>query len=117
MNIKVNIKNFITETENDPFSRWFNKLNAISAAKITAALYRMEMGNFSNVESVGEGLFEYKIHFGPGYRIYFGQDGETLIILVGGGTKKQQSKDIKIAQQLWQDYKRLKKRGEYHGLN
>ena len=61
-------------------------------AKVTIALTRMEQGNFSKV-----GVYEYKIDFGPGYRIYFGGDGETLVILLGGGTKKRQNKDIKAA--------------------
>ena len=76
MSIRVRIENYLTESGSDPFAAWFDKLNAIAAAKITTALYRMEMGNFSNVEGVSEGVFEYKIHFGPGYRIYFGQDGK-----------------------------------------
>ena len=68
----------------------------------------MESGNLSNVESVGGGVSEYRIHTGPGYRIYFGQDGEALIILLGGGTKKRQQIDIARAQERWQDYKRRK---------
>ncbi len=63
-------------------------MNAIAAAKVSTALYRMELGNYSNVKSLSEGVYEYKIDFGPGYRVYFGQDGEELIILVGGGSKK-----------------------------
>lgn len=63
------------------------------------------------VKSLGEGVYEYKIDFGPGYRIYFGQDGEELVILVGGGSKKQQDKDIKMAKYYWQEYKLAKKRG------
>lgn len=71
----------------------------------------MELGNYSNVKSLGNGVYEYKIDFGPGYRIYFGQDGEELIILVGGGSKKYQDNDIKVAKQHWQEYKLAKKRG------
>jgi putative addiction module killer protein len=66
------------------------------------------LGNFSNVESVGSGVFEYKLDFGPGYRIYFGKDGDTLVILLGGGTKKRQARDISAALANWQDYKRRK---------
>jgi len=58
---------------------------------------------------VGAGVFEYKIEFGPGYRIYFGKDGERLVILIGGGTKKRQQPDIKAAKECWADYKRRKK--------
>ncbi|KTD35573.1 Addiction module killer protein [Legionella moravica] len=71
----------------------------------------MELGNYSNVKSLGNGVYEYKIDFGPGYRIYFGQDGEELVILVGGGSKKHQDTDIKMAKFYWQEYKLAKKRG------
>lgn len=76
----------------------------------TIALTRMEQGNFSQATGVGEGVYEYKIDFGPGYRIYFGKDGERLVILIGGGTKKRQQKDIASARECWAAYKRRKKR-------
>jgi putative addiction module killer protein len=88
-----------------PFGRWFTTLNAPAAAKATTALYRLEQGHRSNVRSVGKGVLEYKIDFGPGYRIYFGQEGETLIILLGGGSKKTQAGDIRVAQERWAAYK------------
>ncbi len=69
----------------------------------------MEQGNFSRAKGVGAGVHECKIDFGPGYRIYFGKDGDTLVILVGGGTKKRQSHDIQAAQACWAAYKRRKK--------
>lgn len=93
-----------------PFARWFNELDAVAAAKVTTALYRMEQGNLSNVKAVGEGVSEYRIDFGPGYRIYFGQEGGVLIVLLGGGTKKGQSADIRLAQGHWRDYKARKRR-------
>lgn len=68
-------------------------------------MYRLEQGNFSNVKGIGEGIFEYRVDFGPGYRIYFGKDGDRIVILVGGGTKKRQSHDIKAAKRCWQTYK------------
>jgi len=70
----------------------------------------MENGNFSNVESIGEGVSETKINFGPGYRVYFANDGATLVILLGGGTKKRQSRDIENAKRHWSDYKLRKKK-------
>ena len=70
----------------------------------------MEQGNLSSVKPVGQGVAEYRIDFGPGYRIYIGQDGEAPIILLGGGTKKRQSSDIQLARQRWQEYKARKKR-------
>ncbi|WP_035918006.1 type II toxin-antitoxin system RelE/ParE family toxin [Legionella fairfieldensis] len=109
--MKIKIASYITKDGIDPFAKWFDKLNAIAAAKVSTALYRMELGNYSNVKSLGNGVFEYKIDFGPGYRIYFGQDGEELVILVGGGSKKQQDKDIKIAKNYWQEYTLAKRRG------
>ena len=72
----------------------------------------MERGNFGNVKGVGPGVLEYVLDFGPGYRIYFGKDGDQIIILLGGGSKKRQQRDIDLAIQRWQDYKRRKKLGE-----
>jgi putative addiction module killer protein len=69
----------------------------------------MSNGNLSSVKGVGSGAFEYKLDFGPGYRIYFGKDGERLILLLGGGSKKRQQQDIQNAIVRWQDYKRRKK--------
>ena len=71
----------------------------------------MEQGNLSNAKSVGAGVLEYRIDFGPGYRVYFGRDGDALIILLGGGTKTRQQKDIRTCRDLWQEYRR-RKRGE-----
>ena len=68
-----------------------------SIAKIARAIARMEQGNFSNAKGVGEGVLEYKIDFGPGYRVYFGRDGDTIVILLTGGTKKRQQRDIDAA--------------------
>ncbi len=93
-----------------PFGTWFAGLDANAAAKVATALYRMEQGNFSNVKSVGKGVSEYKIDFGPGYRIYFGQEGDEVVILLGGGSKKTQAKDIGTAQMLWAEYKTDKAR-------
>jgi putative addiction module killer protein len=70
----------------------------------------MEHENLSSAKSVGAGVFEFKIDFGPGYRLYFGKDAERVIILIGGGTKKRQQQDIAMAQACWTEYKRRKKR-------
>ncbi len=92
-----------------PFGDWFERLNAVAAAKITTALTRLKEGKHSNAKSVGSGVAEYKVDFGPGYRIYFGKDGDKLIILLCGGDKKSQRDDIQKAKGYWQDYKNLKK--------
>jgi len=76
---------------------------------VTTALYRLGLGNFSNVKGVGSGVFEYRIDFGPGYRVYFGKDGEQIVILLCGGTKLRQQNDITIAKKYWLDYKRQKR--------
>ena len=72
----------------------------------------MEQGNFSNVKGVGAGVYDYRIDFGPGYRIYFGKDGDRLVILLAGRTKKRQDADIAAAKGHWRDYKRRKRHGE-----
>ena len=105
----ITIKEYLNEGGDSPFAIWFNDLDAIAAAKIGKALYRLEQGNFSNIEGVGSGVFECKINFGPGYRVYFGKDGEKIVILLGGGSKKRQSADISVALVCWQDYKKRKR--------
>lgn len=75
---------------------------------MAAALARIQQGNFSSAKGVGAGVYEYRIDFGPGYRIYFGKDGDRLVILVGGGTKKRQHDDIAAALARWHDYKQRK---------
>ncbi len=76
---------------------------------MTTALYRLGLGNFSNAKGVGSGVFEYRIDFGPGYRVYFGKDGEEIVILLTGGSKLRQQKDIELAKACWQDYKQQKR--------
>lgn len=105
----IAVQEYLDARGDSPFSRWFGGLDTIAAAKIATALYRLEQGNFSRVECVGGGVFECKINFGPGYRVYFGKDGEELIILLGGGSKKRQQADISEALSCWQDYKRRKR--------
>lgn len=93
-----------------PFSKWFVSLNVQAALKVRTAIARIESGNFANVEAVGQGVSEFRLNFGPGYRIYFGKDGDRFVILLGGGTKKRQSNDIEIAKSHWRDYKARKRR-------
>lgn len=102
----VRILEYLTADGISPFRRWFESLDAVAAAKVTLAQLRMATGNFSNVKGVGSGVFEIRIDFGPGYRIYFGKDGSQIVILLAGGTKKRQQADIETAQERWRDYKR-----------
>ncbi len=105
----IEIREYYGREGQSPFREWFDGLNAEAAQKVTTALYRVALGNFSNVKSVGSGVFECRIHFGPGYRVYFGKEGERIVILIGGGTKHRQQNDIELAIGRWEDYKRDKK--------
>jgi putative addiction module killer protein len=105
----IKIKEYIDSRGGNPYVKWFNRLNAPAAARVVTALVRMEQGNFSNTKSVGAGVLENRIDFGPGYRIYFGRDGDQIVILLGGGTKKRQQKDVDAAKILWKEYKRRKR--------
>jgi putative addiction module killer protein len=104
----ITIREYLDQWGGSPFAKWFESLNAPAASKVTTALIRIEQGNFSNSKGVGTGVYECRIDFGPGYRVYFGKDGNTLIILLGGGTKKHQNRDIMAAQECWDDYKKRK---------
>jgi putative addiction module killer protein len=106
----VDIRYYVDVGGDAPFAEWFAELEPVAGARITRAIARMEQGNFSNTKGVGEGVLEYKIDFGPGYRVYFGRDGDTIVILLTGGTKKRQQRDIDAAKAYWRDYK-LSKRG------
>lgn len=106
----IEIREYIDEGGRSPFGRWFDDLDAGAAVRVRTALARMESGNLSNARGVGSGVLECRINVGPGYRVYFGSDGKTLIVLLGGGTKARQQRDIEDARQLWQEYKRRKRR-------
>ncbi len=105
----VEVREYLDRSRRSPFAEWFDGLNAQAAAKVTTAVTRIGLGNFSNVKGVDGGIYEYRLDFGPGYRIYFGKDGEVLVILLGGGIKKRQQKDIENAIARWHDYKHRKK--------
>jgi putative addiction module killer protein len=92
-----------------PFEAWFAHLDIHAAQKVTVALQRMAEGNLSDAKAVGAGVLKRRINWGPGYRVYFGRDGDHLVVLLAGGTKKQQQRDIEAAQSRWADYKRRKK--------
>jgi len=105
----VALEEYLDDQGDSPFGAWFEALDAQAAAKVTVALSRIERGAVSNVKGVGEGVSEFKIDFGPGYRVYFGRDGEKLVILLGGGTKRRQDDDIADAKARWSNYKARKK--------
>lgn len=99
---------YVAEDGRSPFERWFSGLEAAAAARVAVGMTRLGQGNVSNVKSVGEGVQEYRIDWGPGYRVYFGRDGMALVILLTGGTKQRQDRDIAAAKKMWADYKRRK---------
>ena len=99
---------YLDKDGRSPFGLWRAELDVVARAKVTTALRRLAYGNVSNVKSVGEGVSELKIDFGPGYRVYFGRDGLELVILLAGGIKKRQQRDIVDARERWSDYKRRK---------
>ena len=105
----VDIREYHDHAGHSPFREWFDRLNSEASRKVTTALYRMGLGNFSNAKGVGPGVYECRINFGPGYRVYFGKDDERIVILLGGGTKQRQQDDIRLAVERWGDYKRRKK--------
>jgi len=103
------VEEYLRENGTSPYEEWFMGLDTIAAAKITTVKLKMEQGNLSNVKWF-RGIGEYRLDWGPGYRVYLGRDGEKLIILLGGGTKKGQQKDIARAIVLWAEYGERKDR-------
>ncbi len=110
------IEEYLDENGRSPFGEWFDDLPAAAAAKVAVAIDRIGRGLLGDVKFVGSGVSERRIDFGPGYRIYFGsiKEGNTFkfIILLGGGTKKRQNRDIAIAHSRWKDCKARRRRGE-----
>jgi putative addiction module killer protein len=104
----MDVVEYLEEAGKSPFALWFASLDAVAAAKVTVCLSRIALGNLSNVKSVGEGVLEYRLDFGPGYRIYFGREGDRLIILLAGGTKQRQQSDIRVAHGYWAQYRKRK---------
>ena len=105
----IEVREYEDRDDHSPFREWFDRLNAEAARKVTTALYRVGLGNLSNVKGVGSGVYECRIDFGPGYRIYFGKDGMRIVILLSGGTKQRQQSDIKLAIARWEDFKRTQR--------
>jgi len=102
------IRSFVETNGRVPFQEWIDSLDRHIQARIAIGLTRLSRGNRSHVKGVGGGVVELKLDFGPGYRIYFGQDGDMLIILLAGGTKRRQSGDIAAARARWAEYKMRK---------
>ena len=105
--MRLTVVEYIREDESNPYREWFDGLDAQAAAKVATAALRLEMGNTSRVKWIGA-IGEYRIDWGPGYRIYMAKDGNALIFLFGGGTKRSQRADIRRAEGLFAEYKARK---------
>jgi putative addiction module killer protein len=104
----ITLEEYLQDNDTSPFGRWFSTLDAQAALRVSTALLRLELGNTSNIKWF-EGLGEYRINWGPGYRIYLVQEGKRLIILFGGGDKSTQKTDIKKAKMLIAEFRTRKK--------
>lgn len=104
----ITVVEYLTEEGASPFGEWLDDIDVQAALRVRRALAKVELGNFGDSKGVGEGVAEYRLTYGPGYRIYYGRDGDELVILLAGGTKKRQSTDIDRAKNYWADYKARK---------
>jgi len=104
--VNYKIKEYVSSTGKSYFKAWFEKLGATAAAKVTASIHKIKKGNFSKSKFLGNGVWEFKIDAGPGYRLYFGKVGENIVLLLAGGSKTGQNKDIQLAIRLLQEYKK-----------
>lgn len=106
-NTPYTLEEYVTATEKIPFREWLRKLRDVRArAKIRVRLNRVRLGNFGDAKSVGGGVFELRIAYGPGYRVYFARSGSHVVLLLCGGDKSTQRRDIRAAKEYWQDYRR-----------
>lgn len=96
---------YCDQAGNEPFTNWLNRLrDPATRRRILQRLLRVESGNYGDFKPVGEGVYELRLFFGAGYRIYFGEDGERIVVLLTGGDKDNQQRDIQQAQVYWQEY-------------
>ena len=106
------VREYLDARGRSPFRKWANALDSLARVKVVTAIARLERGSFTHVKHVGRGVLERKVNFGPGLRIYFAPDGDRIILLLGGSTKRRQTAAIRAAQRALQDYKRRKAQGE-----
>ena len=103
----MEIREYVTSEGRVPFLEWIDRLRDRSArTKIRVRLDRLLKGNLGDHKSLGHGLHELRIRYGPGYRVYFGREGQTLVLLLCAGNKASQRVDIRLAANYWQDYRR-----------
>jgi putative addiction module killer protein len=105
----MEIQTYATSSGRIPYDDWYLGLDLTASLRVARAIERLKQGNFSNVKGVGSGVMEFRIDFGPGYRVYFGLDGQELVLLLTGGDKRRQQRDIDAAIEFWNDYRRRKR--------
>ena len=105
----MEIRAYTTATGQQPFRAWYDKLHRPAKERVTRALVQIANGNLSNTKLVGSGVLEFRIDFGPGYRVYFGRDGQQIVVLLAGGDKRRQQRDIDAAITWWAEYKSTKR--------
>jgi putative addiction module killer protein len=110
--MKLSVLEYLTHDGFNPFRSWLNGLDGQTKQRIQARVFRFQLGNLGDHKSVGGGVWEARLDFGAGYRIYFGKDGSKIILLLLGGDKSSQSTDIERAQYSWTRYLEVKKRGK-----
>jgi putative addiction module killer protein len=103
----LTVVEYVREDGSNPYKAWFDALSVQAAAKVSVARARVEMGNTSAIKWIGV-IGEFRIDWGPGYRIYLARDGDDLVVLLGGGAKQRQAADIERAKQMWAEYKARK---------
>ncbi len=108
MNGSFEIREFV-ENGRSPYAEWFDGLDNVTAERVDKYLGRLEQGNFGAAKALQDGVFELRLDFGPGYRVYYGREGRTIIILLGGGSKRRQDADIVAAVERWKRYKQTRR--------
>jgi putative addiction module killer protein len=105
------LRRYRTAAGDEPLTQWLSELRDRQArARILARLERLEAGNFGDARFLRDGVSEFRVDWGPGYRVYFARDGRTVIVLLCGGDKRKQDADIERAVALWQEYGNRKRR-------
>lgn len=108
----LTVREYVTADGRAPFREWLDTLAVAVQARIQARVVRFELGNLGDCKSVGHGVWEARVMAGPGYRVYFGRDGESIILLLTGGDKGSQRRDILRARRMWDDYQEAKRHGK-----
>jgi putative addiction module killer protein len=110
--VPLSIREYVAEDGTIPFRDWLRTLDDATRVRILARLLRFELGNLGDHKPVGSGVWEARFFFGPGYRLYFGKSGRSIILLLAGGSKSSQTADVRRARRFWHDYLKEAQHGE-----